>query len=189
MKNKKTNLILVASVLLLIGLSGAFVYLFNAVRNKNKHISSITTALGQKIKERENIGVFDKKTKDLTEINDYVHNLIVNRTRIDKFVEYLESLGVDNNVGLTVKGVDPQNKEKNKILISLNIIGDFSSVMKVISILENSKYNLIINSAYLNKESFQNGQEFIMVDGKESVAPASRGVQWSADLSFDVLSN
>lgn len=178
MKKNKTNLILIFVIVLFIFSSFFFVYVLNVIKNKNKHISATTIALEKKIKEKENIDVLEKKIIELGDTHKTISGYLVNSSNIDKFVEYLERVGESNSIIISVKNVDVPKNEKNKILVNLNMEGNFSDIIKVIYILENSPYNISISSTYINKS-------IVSPDDKGNLNPKSN---WQADISFSVLS-
>jgi hypothetical protein len=186
MKKNSTNIILAFSFLMLIILIGVFVYVFSVIRNKNIHTSSVVAALDQRILENNNIGVFDKKMSDLKNTNDLMGSFIVDKSNIDKFVEYLENLGTSNDVDLAVKSVDTPKNEKNKILVNLSMVGDFSNIMKVIALLESSQYSVTMSSSYVSKDTpdVEGGSVTPKTDSPNVI----KKIPWNADISFTVLS-
>lgn len=185
MKKNKTNIILIISTICLIFSVGCLVFLFNIVKNKNIHTSTVLDTLEKKIKEKENIGVLNSKMKELEEYQNKIDSFVVNVSKVDTFVEYLENLGLNNNVDLVVKSVDSPKNEKNKIVVTVSMTGGFSDIMKGISSLEYSSYNIVINTIYLNKE-FSKTTEIDTIDSKET--PKPRESFWIANVSFNVLS-
>ena len=185
MKNNNTNIILIISTLLVLIFIGSFVFLFNIIRNKNKHTSVVIATLDTKIKEKENIGVLDTKIKELKEIEDKINGFVVDTSKIDSFVEYLENLGFENDFQMVVRSVDVPKNEKNKINVGVNMIGDFENVIKGLALLENSPYNLVINNISLNKEVITKSNVVIENQDPET----SNKIKWNANISFSVLSN
>ncbi|HAE36944.1 MAG: hypothetical protein UR85_C0002G0007 [Candidatus Nomurabacteria bacterium GW2011_GWF2_35_66] len=187
MKNNKTNFILAFSILLFIICSGIFIYLLNVIKNKNKHISAVTTTLEKKIIEKDNIKILETKMQELNDTHERIGNYLVSTSNIDIFVEYLEDMGIKNSVDLIVKGVDSPKNEKNIISVSLNITGKFTDVMKTIALLENSQYNIMINSFYLTREDSQVTETNNPTNTEEDQIIKIKSY-WRASLSFRVLS-
>lgn len=185
MKKSKINLILVISSVLFVLLLGALIYFVNIIKNKNEHTSVVVSTLNKKIKDKENINDLQKKIGEFEDINKKIDGYIVNTASVDTFVESLEKIGLNNNVDLTVNGVDIPKNEKNKITVRLSIKGDFSKVMNTIANLENSPYYMNVLSSYINKE----------IKERSEIAPGPAGASidlknelWRADLTFSVLS-
>lgn len=187
MKNKHTNLILIVSILSLFIFTGVFVYFLNIIKNKNKHTSVVISTLENKIKEKENIKILEAKMSELEDINNKIGGFIVETSRIDTFVEYLEGLESSNNIDVLVRSVDIPKNEMNKIIVGVMMTGTFPDVMKGIAILENSPYNIVINSLYLNKDIAKTPNS-IDPSLKEKDIISSDDPLWVASLSFSVLS-
>jgi len=200
MKKHNTNLILVASLISLVLFVGIFVYVLNVIKNKNKHTSAVTTTLGELILEQENMGTIEKKMAELQETQKKIGGYLVDTSHVDVFVEYLEGVGVQNNVELKVNSVDKIKNQKNRILGNLSIIGSFSDVMKTIITLENAPYNIIMSSVYINKETFSSpppSNEVMKIEVKPTTKnkvapppppPPAPKSTWQVDIGFSVLS-
>lgn len=190
MQKNNTNLILIITIILFVIFTGVFISLLSIIKNKNVHTTAVVTALGEKILEKENIGVIEKRMAELTNTQTKISGYLVNTSRIDSFVEYLENVGTKNNVELSVNSVDTPKNEKNKISVNISVIGNFSDVMKTLATVENSSYNINISSLYLNKEiTTINNTTTEIVKGVEkvTVTPVTKA-SWQADISFKVLS-
>lgn len=184
MKKSKTNLILIVSIILFLASLTALVYFINIIKNKNKHISAVVSTLEEKINEKENISILEKKVAELGDVENDLGSHIVDTSKVDTFVGYLENMGASNNVALSVKSVEVPKNVKNKVLVGINLAGDFTNIVKVIDLLENSPYNIIITSSYLNKELVQASDLVTGVDTPPGEAKSS----WQADITFSVLS-
>ncbi len=186
MNKKTTNLILAISIIILIGLSGLFLFLINVIKNKNKHISAANTTLQEKIEEKDNIKTLEKKIAELGDTHKQVSSYLVDTSSVDIFVEYLERLGDSSNVALFVKSVETPKGEKNKLTFNIEMNGNFPDITKVISILENSPYSLNINSLYINKiiePEVENNTEKPTIE----ITKVKKS-SWQATANFTVLS-
>lgn len=180
---------LIISIIIFISFVGIFTYLLNVIKNKNNHISRVTETLEQKLSEKENVASLEEKMLELKDIDRRIQNFLVDPSSIDTFVEFIENLGVANAVELSVTNVDVPKGEKNKILISISIKGEFSQIMRIINIIENAPYNISIVSAYINKE-IKSAVEPISASREKEIKPAQQEKTnlWQADLIFSVLS-
>ncbi len=186
MKKSHTNLILIISTILFIFTIGSFVFFFTVIKNKNRHISAVSIALGKKTSEQINVNNLDNKIIELGNIQKRISGYFINTSAIDTFVEYLEGIGLSNNVDLSVKSVDTPKNEKNRIFVTINMKGSFSNLMRVISILENAPYNIIINSTYLNKETLiSTDTNNTPIKGKD--IPKEDKSYWIANVTFGIL--
>ncbi|OGJ11994.1 hypothetical protein A2467_01685 [Candidatus Nomurabacteria bacterium RIFOXYC2_FULL_36_8] len=148
--------------------------------------------LNNKIAEKENINVLNKKMAELGDVQKRIGSYLVDTSQIDTFVGYLEEMGADNNIDLSVKSVEVPKNEKNKISLSIDIRGSFENILKGISLLENAPYNISVTSLFLNKDMTENESdqniflETTPAKTKEVFTPAKS--VWQANLSFNVLS-
>lgn len=188
MKKNNTNLILVISSIIFLILLGISVYFLNVIKNKNKHISAVLSTLEGKMIEKENIKTLEKKMAELGDTHRMLGSYFVDAKNIDVFVEYLEKMGVSNNLDLSVSGVDVPKGEKNKIIVSSKMSGNFTDIMKVISLLENSPYNITIDSTYINKEIVVEPENINSEVKKEITVPIKEKSIWQATITFSVLS-
>ena len=190
MKNNNTNLILVISIVSLLAFSFAFGYLLNVIKNKNNHISAVSITLEKKIVEKNNLTALEKKMTELVDTQKKISSYFVDTSNIEKFVEYLEGMGLSNGTEVSVKSVDVEKGDKTKMLVNLRIKGNFAKTTKTIAILENSPYNIVINYLYLNKEVTVQNDIVDIIPGaktKTKVVPIVRESLWQADVSFNVL--
>ena len=191
MKKINTNLILIISIILLMLFTLSFIYLLNIIKNKNNHISAVSITLGRKIVEKDNLNILEEKMSELVNTQKSISNFLVDTSNIDKFVVYLESMGTDNNLDLSVKSVDFVKNDKNKMLVSISTKGNFSDTMKTLLTLENAPYNVTINSFYLNKEVAATSstiQETVGSISKGKILPQAAKTIWQMDISFSILS-
>ncbi len=188
MSKKSTNFILIISVILLIVLFGSFFYLINVIKNKNKHISAVSATLQEKINEKDNMVALENKIIELGDTHKQISGYLIDTSNIDTFVEYLEGLGVSNNISLTVKSVETPKGEKNKLNFNIEMDGSFPNVTKVVSILENSPYNMSINSLYINKITKDSSMETVDPKSKKMVTITTTKSSWQATANFTVLS-
>lgn len=188
MKKNNTNLILIISITLLILVSSTSIYFFNVIKSKNNYISVVASTLEKKINEKENIKFLQDKIAELSDTYKKINSYFVNTASIDTFVVYLEGIGTDNNVELSVKGVDVPKNEKNKILVNLSMKGKFGDIMNVVDILENAPYNIAINSLYLNKEIIITNDTVGPLAKGKNLPPKENISSWQADITFNVLS-
>jgi len=192
MKKNNTNLKLTFSIIILMLISCIFIYLLTTIKNKNKHISSVAATLGERISEKENIGVIEEKMTELKATQQKIGGYIVDTSHIDIFVEYLENVGIDNNVEVKVNSVDKIKTQKNRVQGNLSIIGGFSNTMKTLAALENAPYNIMINSVYINKEDSSNyiAKVETPANTKDKILPSlpTPKSTWQVDLGFSVLS-
>ena len=187
MNKNNTNFILIISTLLLIVLTGSFLYFFSVIKNKNKHISAVVISLNKKMSEKNNINSLEKKMVELVDTQNKISSYIVNPARVDIFVEYLEKIGDESGTTFLVKSVNVPKKEKNKIQVVVAIEGSFADVAKAVALLENSPYVISINSSFINKQIVSGG-EVSTTENKKDEVVVSKKPTWQANINFNVLS-
>lgn len=186
MKKSWTNILIIISAIILLISIFSLVYFLNIIKNKNINISAANIALDKKVSDQDNMNGLKNKIIELGNTQKSISSHFVNTEAIDTFVEYLENTGTSNGIDLSVKSVDVPKNEKNKILVSINMTGSFSNVMKIMAILENSPYNIVINSTYLNKEtSVVTDVNNLLNKGKE--LPKESKSYWLANVTFTIL--
>lgn len=170
--------------------SFTYIYLLNVIKNKNKHISAVSVTLGKKMAEKENLSSLEKKMDELIDTQKKISSYFVDTSNIDQFVEYLENIGTNNGTEVSVNSVDFIKNNKTKILVKISIKGGFSETIKTIAVLENSPYNIIVNSLYLNKEIIASDVPVVAAtDTKNTNKEVKKVIKssWQADISFNVL--
>lgn len=187
MRKNYSNIILIVSAVLLIVLIGSFLYFLNIIKNKNRHISSTEIAIEEKLADIKNVDVLKKKMIELGDTEEKLTSYFVDTNSVDLFVEYLENIGTDNNVILTVKSVKIPVDDKNTILINIFTSGNFEDSMKVLSLIENAPYSIVINSIYLNQELRENITDTTLLD-KKLETPKREDPTWGANITFSVKS-
>ena len=182
MNNKKSFTILILSIIALILALCIFVFIFKVIENKNTHTTSVLTVIEEKIKEKENMASLEKEFDKIQDINTTINKYLLDPNQIDIFVPFLEKFGTDANTEVSVKSVGVIPKEKNKILVKISIVGTFTNVMKTISLLENSSYQIDILDTYLNKTL----QESVSSNKTKTV---SKDPVWQGSVSFSIITS
>lgn len=188
MKKNNTNLILIISITFFVLVLSVLIYFLNIIKSKNNYISIAVSTLEKKMNEKENIEFLKDKIAELSDTYAKINSYFVDTASIDTFVVYLERIGTDNNVDLSVKGVDAPRNEKNKISVYLSMKGKFGNIMNVVDILENAPYNITINSLYLNKDTILPNNIINPLDKGKTLPPQESISSWQADITFNVLS-
>lgn len=143
---------------------------------------AVMTTLENKITEKKNIDTLIKKVDHINNTNRLVESHFVDPTKIDDLVGYLESLGESQSAVLSVKSVKASEKENdNKIDVEIVIEGEFTNILKIIGFLENSLYQITIDSVYLNKNILPE-KDKITGSVNEQFLP------WQTNISLNILS-
>ncbi len=182
MKNNKTTIIFLISLVIALFTISVFVFLMKVVENKNIHIQSVSSALEEKETEKSQIDKIKKNADMIKESQDKINLYFVDSTNITTFINYLESVGSLGGTTLTVQNVDIPDQQGNQISARILIDGSFSNVMKTLQMMENVPYKVHFNSVYLNKNvsSDQNGQLNVKKMPK---------TYWEAQVSLNMLTS
>jgi hypothetical protein len=188
MKKNYTYLIFTISTLITILVVATFIFFFKVIQNKNEHTSKVLTVLADKMEDKKNAEILIKKFSEIESVEDELNLHFVDPAKIDTFVDYLEKLGLNNNVELSVKNVEILSKIKDTLLIKVSITGSFINVMRVIYLIENTPYNISLTQAFVNKE-------IKTIETTETTETETKGIKkeikplvWQADISFNILS-
>jgi len=155
------------------------VFLLRVIRNKNQHASNIISVLENKIAEKENATLLNKKLTEVQVVSDIIDKHFVDSAHINKFVDYLEEFGVNTKTELVVKNVEVSPSAPNTIKVMVSVRGTFEDVVKTVAMLEKDDYIISIVSLYLNKDIAP-----VDPNGISNAVSA-----WQADVSFTTLSS
>lgn len=187
MKNKKSLIMLIVSIFTFLIMIGVFILFMRIIQNKNIHTSTVLSTLESKMIEKENFNVLENKVKEIQVTHEEINSYFLDKNKADLFVGYLENLGLNFNTQVVVKSIEVSTVDKNTIMLKIEINGSFDNIMKTISLLENSPYNIFINSVYLNKEiiSASVNTSNTSVNTPKTINTSSN---WSAEVGFGILS-
>lgn len=187
MQKNSTIFMLSLTILAVLFASGIFVFMFKVIQNKNEHTSKVLMTLEDKMAEKENMSVVNQRLTEVETTSKTVNSYFVDSKQIDLFVAYLEKIGADTSTDLAVKDVSVSTTEKGSLSLKLSVKGTFSNIMQVVSLLENSPYQINITQTYLNKELVDNAPA-VTPNKNPKLPVAPPPILWRADISFSVLS-
>jgi hypothetical protein len=179
MKNKKSTLILIVSIIITLLIMGMFVYMLRVIRNKNYFTSAVMIVLKEGMEKKENILAFSERINEVKQIQEKISGYFIKEDRIDTFVDYLEKLGLGIGSEVIVKSIDVPDKEKNIVFFNISVSGEFNQVLKTIYLLENIPYQINITKSYLNKNIYMKLSD----EGKDKEV-----TEWEATITFKVAS-
>jgi len=186
MKKNNTSLVFYASLFTMIVSVGIFIFFFKVIQNKNEHASKVRMTLSDKIAQKANTDLIEEKISEVQSKSKIVNSYFLDTNNIDKFVEYLEKLGSDNQTDLLVKDIQVPQAEKNRISVKILINGKFADIMQTIALLENSPYQINITQSFLNKII---NEQVVPVTGKTKNIPIEPPSLWQADIIFNILTS
>lgn len=181
MRNKKTTILLIVSIIVAITVVCALVFFLRVIKNKNEHTSVVIATLEDKMRQKENALSFAEKFEEIKLLENHVTNHFVDPNKIDEFVSYLENLSGVTGASVSVKDIRVPEEGDGMMGFKLFIEGSFQGVSRTITLLENIPYQVNITQAYLNKSTPQNK------NGEKEIQTSTIST-WQADVSFDILS-
>jgi hypothetical protein len=180
MFKKRTTLIFIFSIIVVILASGTLILFFKLIENKNEHTSTVLATLADKIEKKENAKVLEEKIKEVDAIKDTIDSYFVNPKDIDSFIAYLENLG--NIAGSLVKVESFDSSTNNQLSVKITLKGNFSNVMRTLMMLENSPYRI-----HVQKTSLTHEEGFSTPDPKNPTKQVVSSSSWKSEILFNVL--
>lgn len=177
----KTRTLFLVSLMTLLCVVGAFVFIFRVIAHKNEHTRAVVDALAEKMRDKENAETILKKVSEVNAVADRIDGYFVDSSNVSVFVEYLEKLGTLHKTTLQVKAVDVPTSVSHTIVFGVSIEGSFNDVFDTIAALENAPYQVHISQLYLNKETNPDADP----KAKVKVTP---NMLWHVESTFSVLS-
>ena len=121
---------------------GVFIFMFNKLKKENEHASKLSQTLNDHLSEDEGVSSISKVIAEANTKRDMLTSYIVDENQIDKFVTWVEETGDSVKVPIVVSNVSSSPSKKNIISISLKGRGSFSDVVRFVSLVEYSPYQL-----------------------------------------------
>lgn len=182
MSKNRTNLIFFISTIVMVASVATFIFFFKVVENKNKHTSATLVTLANKIVKKENSQMLKDTIDQVYLTKESVGKHFVDSNEIDSFIDYLEGLGKDSGTEVNVQ--DFKISEENKNILSVRLLsrGSFSNVIRFLTLIENTQYQVSISKTTLEKQS-----EVLNIDPKTNQPIPSGSSVWQADISFSIL--
>lgn len=173
MRKKHKIFLLSISLITTILVIGLFFLFLRIIRNKNEHTAKVLTTLQNQIIEKDNANISDEEITNNEKTKEVVNSHFVDPQNISGFTDYLQSLGLAAGTQLSVNAITPSTTEKNTLLVKISIQGEFSKIMNVMDLLNNTPYQITIKEINLNKDPQSTEKTPI----------------WQVDVSFTVLSS
>lgn len=157
-KKKKSVIIISLIVINAIFICGTFL-LFYKINLKNKSISKIKEDIIFYEKRLENIKNIEKSLSDSEENGNAIKKVFLNKESIINFIERLEYLAKQTNVGLDMKSVNISSESSRVPVFSFSIRGSFTDIYDYLKFIESESYQITLAKAYFNKSEESSGWE------------------------------
>lgn len=147
MKNKQTSRLLIVFILADVVLLGAYGYLLSVVNTKNLETADLYTASHQAASGQEKILGLGRILKDTEKDRNKLSEYFVTKTNPVAFIEQIEKIGKNAGVDLVVSTVSDTTKDNGGIQLSFSATGSFSSVYRLIALVESMPYKVTLRKA------------------------------------------
>jgi hypothetical protein len=170
---------LILSIILFLFSCCIFIYLYTDINNK-KEISQLAQEKWQtEDTQRESTRSLVNLIKETEPERTLLETHFVQSSNVVPFLDTIEKLAKETGVKAEVISVNPA-KGNSSLMVEMKASGSFGTIYKLITLLENSPYDLEFASADMQN---QNGGD--LAAGKNNKIKTS---QWTADFQIRLLS-
>jgi len=173
MKYNFFKLPLIFSIILLVLSCSLLVFLYSQIRNNNVSAEQMKIDWQLETERRENLESLEKSLQAVDSEIAALQTHYAQNTEVAPFLDMIEKLASSVGGNAEVVGVDFA-KDNTGLTVQVKANGDFESLYKFITLLENSPYEIMINSIDIKN-----------VGGLNAV---SGRPEWSANLGLKLLS-
>lgn len=184
---KRTYTIFFISLLSAIVAVASLFLIFNLIQKKNEYLGGLMNKIQSKVDQKDNIQTLQKTVDETKEKESLLSSYLVNPNNIDEFISYLEKEGDSVSVPVDVVSVNAPLDTKNKLNIELKGLGSFENIMSLVTLIENSPYQIKVNHAYINKY-IKPKDSPILINGKVFAEPPTKSSLFEINLAFSVVS-
>ncbi len=137
--------------LLLLGATGGFLYLIHA---KSNRVIELHQLLNDEINLNASLDASKQVIKETEKERDIINGYFVKESNVVGFLEFLENIGhtVGANIKITTVTTEkPVNEnDKQKLALSIDMRGTWTSVLRYIKLLEAVPYNVEVEEVNIN---------------------------------------
>jgi Tfp pilus assembly protein PilO len=166
----------------------AYGFLFFSIKDKNETVSSILSGADKDIQQDEFLRMAKFSLMDNRENIEKLDSYFVPRDGVPDFIEFIEQLGRDSGISLSIGVVavepDTRNKDDFKELLRLRTegLGQWQNLFTFLSMIENLPFRVQIDRVSF---ALDGGQERISFD---SVGTEDRSLSlWKGFVDFTLL--
>jgi hypothetical protein len=176
MKNNFKKIPLIASAILFILLSVAFIFLYRAINNNNQKALQDNITWQTEARRRDDIRSLDLSLQQIAPDSALLETHFAKSSDIVPFLDTIEKLAPEVGATASVDAVDTLTN-KTGLIVGLTASGSFTAVYKFLTLLENSPYEL----------------NFLSMDIHNLAAPDALGknvnnFKWEAVFKIQLLS-
>jgi len=168
MYNNNSKIIFIVSIVTLALSFGVLLSFVKIIKNKNEHAQAVINVIEVKTTERRQLNVLNDNFDNIQSLQEEINSYFIDSSKTQQTIDYINKLGIDNNINLGIKNLKISKIDKNLVLIDLDLNGKFANIIQVINLLENAPYSIKINLINLNKDILKKSY-------------------WNASVSFSIL--
>ncbi|MBI2120032.1 MAG: hypothetical protein HYT94_00210 [Parcubacteria group bacterium] len=147
MNQSKTKKLFIVSLVLIVSLILAYGAIWYSVHVKQKETATLYAASNQQESDQEKIRELEGTLKDTKESRAKLDEYFIQKANTVTFIEYIEQLGKDAGVALTVSSVTDAPKGSVGIQLDFSAAGSFSGLYRLIALVELMPYKIALKKA------------------------------------------
>lgn len=128
-----------------------FFYILNSIKSLNIDTVDVSEQVLSENARRNNIENLNNEIKDISSQREMLETHFAKDSDVVPFLDNLQALSLKAGSPAEVSSVD-LNKEDGHLEVSMKTSGDFTSIYKLLALLENSPYEIDFTSVQLDKE-------------------------------------
>ena len=150
MKNNFQKIFLFISMMVLLFLCAAFVFLYQKINDNNQKIQQGEIALQTETRQRDNIASLNRSLQKIAPDRALLEDHFIKSSDVVPFLNMIEKLASEAEVSVQIDSIN--NKEDNsELTVGLKTSGGFEMIYKFLTLLENSPYELHFISMDMRK--------------------------------------
>ncbi|MCX6755279.1 MAG: hypothetical protein NT068_01920 [Candidatus Nomurabacteria bacterium] len=154
-----------------------FIYLYNQINNKNISAASLTEQINTETDRRDKITALNSEIKAIAKERGMLATHFAKSSDVVPFLDNLQALAKSVGATAEVSSLD-LTAEGGGLEVKMKATGSFVSVYKLLSLLENSQYELDFSSVIFNTVS--------ALDNTGSLKTGNQ--KWDASFNLTLLS-
>lgn len=141
MQNKFKKILIFTPIIVFIVLTVAFYFLYKEIQIKNTNAEKVLSEWQIEDSRRNEIKNIMRSVKIIEQDNDLLQTHFAKGSDVVPFLDNIDSFAPKVNSENEVISVEI-TKEKNELVVGINVLGSFESVYRYLTLLENSPYEI-----------------------------------------------
>lgn len=175
----RVKIIFFASLILCVISGLTYGYIYSMLLSDKASVTSLFNQISKDQKSLNNLKEVEVDFAQTLNKSDSLEKLLVKRGEVVDFIQSLESIMAETKVEGAVDSVTEVNEGSDKLSLTLNMRGDWNSVMKMYGLLERLPYKSVINSSSLSFGATP-------IKKQATKTPAVTKDEWQLSVMMDV---